>query len=371
MELGIFAPSISGSTFGQPGCPFIVSRVPTRTDWRWEYNLELARLADEYGFGMYFIGGRFRGHGESRFHGYQLEAVTLAASLASVTKQIKLVSTVHTGLWHPGIIAKVGATIDQVSHGRWIINIVSGWVRDEYDMFGIPWLEHGDRYDMSREFIAILKGMWTQERFDFAGRYFHIENGYLEPKPIQQPHCAIVNAGTSPVAKQMTADLCDWYFSSSYSLEQLRAEVEEVKRLATAQGRTVRVVTYAFVLCRETAAQAQAEAQDIRDNADYDAARVFAERMILQTIGTRETLMGATSEVSQQILDMLILGLGARPLVGSPEQVATGLQTLAAMGADAVLLGFPHYIDDLRFFRQRVTPLLQEAGIVENYDNMY
>lgn len=364
MELGIFAPSISGATHGRLGCPFIVSKVETRTDWRWEYNCELAQLADDYGFSMYFIGGRFRGHGESRFHGYQLEAFTLAASLASVTRRIQLVSTIHTGLWHPGIMAKLGATVDQVSHGRWMINIVSGWVKDEYDMFGVPWLEHEARYEMSREFVTILKGLWTQERFDFHGKHFHIEDGYLQPKPIRQPHCPIVNAGTSPVAKRMTAELCDWYFSSSFSVEQLRAEVAEVKQMAAALGRTVRVVTYAFVLCRGTDAQAQAEAQDIRANGDYDAARVFAERMILQTIGTREVITGGKPALTQEMLDMLILGLGARPLIGSPEQVAAGLQTLADVGADAVLLGFPHYIDDLRFFQQTVTPLLRQARVV-------
>lgn len=364
MELGIFAPSISGATHGRPGCPFVVSKVETRTDWRWEYNCELARLADEYGFGMYFIGGRFRGHGESRFHGYQLEAFTLAASLASVTRRIQLVSTIHTGLWHPGIMAKLGATVDQISRGRWMINIVSGWVKDEYEMFGVPWLEHEDRYDMSREFITILKGLWTQERFDFHGKHFRIEDGYLEPKPVRLPHCPIVNAGTSPVAKQMTAELCDWYFSSSFSVEQLKAEVEEVKQMAAALGRTVRVVTYAFVLCRETAAQAQAEARHIRANADYEAARVFAERMILQTIGTREVITGGKPALTQEMLDMLILGLGARPLIGSPEQVAEGLKILADVGADAVLLGFPHYIEDLRFFQHTVTPLLQQAGVV-------
>ena len=82
--------------------------------------------------------------------------------LAAQTERLKLISAIHTGFWHPAMVAKMGATIDVYSKGRFAINILSGWFKDEFRAFGEPWLDHDERYRRSEEFIQVLKGLWNR-----------------------------------------------------------------------------------------------------------------------------------------------------------------------------------------------------------------
>ncbi len=84
--------------------------------------------------------------------------------------------------------AKQAATIDNISGGRFVLNIVTGWHRDEIEMFGGKILEHEDRYDAAVEWLEIIDRLWTEdEEFDFDGKFYQIKKGYLEPKPTQEP----------------------------------------------------------------------------------------------------------------------------------------------------------------------------------------
>jgi dimethylsulfone monooxygenase len=82
-------------------------------------------------------------------------------------------------LWHPGVVAKIGATIDFSSHGRFCLNVVSGWFKDEFLLYGEPWLDHDERYRRSEEFIRVLKGMWTEDEFHFKGDFYRINGGWM------------------------------------------------------------------------------------------------------------------------------------------------------------------------------------------------
>ena len=81
--------------------------------------------------------------------------------------------------------------------GRWAIDVVSGWFQGEFEALGLPWLEHDERYRRSREFISILKGIWTQDNFSFKGEFYEINNFTLKPKPLQQPHPEIFQGRNS------------------------------------------------------------------------------------------------------------------------------------------------------------------------------
>ncbi|MEX2035944.1 MAG: LLM class flavin-dependent oxidoreductase, partial [Xanthobacteraceae bacterium] len=99
--------------------------------------------------------------------------------------------------------------IDHISGGRFTLNIVTGWVQPEIEMFGQPMLSHEDRYACAEEWLGIVKRVWTQdESFDHAGRFFKIAKGYLAPKPIQYPHPAVMNAGASELGRHFAARHC-------------------------------------------------------------------------------------------------------------------------------------------------------------------
>ena len=93
------------------------------------------------------------------------------------------------------------ATGNYISRGRVSLNVVSGWFKDVYVGFGAEWLEHDERYVRSEEFIRILKGMWTQECFSFAGKHYTITDVSMEPKSAQKPHPTIFQGGNSLAAR--------------------------------------------------------------------------------------------------------------------------------------------------------------------------
>ncbi len=124
LELGLFAPTVgSMPPAGKPGA-FLLSHVEQRTEPTFDYNLRLAQMLDRAGLELFFMvqrGGK--GFGPSRFWGTSLDSFTTASALAMATEQLQLISTVHTAFFHPGLVARIGATLDQISKGRWSLNI--------------------------------------------------------------------------------------------------------------------------------------------------------------------------------------------------------------------------------------------------------
>ena len=90
-------------------------------------------------------------------------------------------------MWHPGVLAKWLITADHLSGGRAAVNIVSGWLKDEFVKFGLPWLEHDERYVRTEEFISALRGLLTENGYSQDGQYYAIDDFTLNPKPMDVP----------------------------------------------------------------------------------------------------------------------------------------------------------------------------------------
>ena len=105
---------------------FVISNIKQRTDWSLDYNAKLAQTSEDLGFEYGLAPARFLAS-----HGWELqqEAVTCTAVLAAQTKKLKLISAIHTGFWHPAMVAKMLATIDVYSGGRAAINVLTGGSR--------------------------------------------------------------------------------------------------------------------------------------------------------------------------------------------------------------------------------------------------
>jgi FMNH2-dependent dimethyl sulfone monooxygenase len=350
LELGVFMPNCSHA--------YTVSTYPTSTEWTWNYNKAVALLAEELGFDFLLPVARWMPWGgETQFNGTQLEVTAWASALAAVTKRITIFSTVHTGTINPAVMAKIGATIDHMSGGRWGINIVSAAFRNEYEMMGLPWPPHDRRYDMSTEFIRVLKGLWTQDQFDFSEEFFQIRGGYLSPKPVRKPHPPIVQAGVSEAAKKMTAELVDYYFICHTDLRVLAELVKEMRERAAAYGRTIKCCTHAYCLWRDTESEAQDVHSGILERVDTEA--VWNWATLIQGERPKDTAFTTTELPVKDIA----FGLIAYPLVGTAESVAEGIRQLRSIGIDAVLCVFLNYLEDLDRFGREVLPLLEKMGL--------
>ena len=361
LELGVFAPTIGCAPSFGTNAFVLVSSAEQRTEPTYDYNLRLAQLLDQSGLEIFFMAQRGgAGFGPARFWSYSLDSFTAAAGLAMATRNLQLISTVHTAFYHPGMVARIGATLDQISQGRWALNIVSGWAEQDFRMLDIPLLEHDKRYAQSTEFVEVLKKFWTEDWFDYAGEFFSISQGTCHPKPARPP--LLYNAGSSSVGRDFAARYCDWYFAGAQAPELLAEEVSDVRARAAEQGREVKVIIYLFVLCRDTEEAARAEVEEIFAHADFDSAREWLETLTGQTVGTVASTLGQGVSV-EDMLRSVILGVGSGKLIGTPEQVAHALAQFQAAGADAVGLTFRHVEEELRDFIATIVPILEREGV--------
>jgi dimethylsulfone monooxygenase len=346
VRFAYWVPNVSGG--------LVVSKIEQRTDWGIDYNRKLAVVAENSGFEYALSQVRYMASYGAE---YQHESTGFSLALLLATQRLKVIAAIHPGLWHPGVLAKLIATADSLSNGRAAVNVVSGWFKGEFTALGEPWLEHDERYRRSEEFIRSLRGAWTEDHFRFKGDFYRF-NGYnLKPKPVQQTP-EIFQGGNSKAARAMAARVSDWYFMNGNSVEGVKAQIEEVRALATAAGRTVRFGLNAFIIARDTEAEAERVLADIIAHADVEAVHGFGEAVKQAGKSTQEKEgMWATSRFE----DLVQYNDGFRTgLIGTPEQIAERIAAYKAVGVNLILGGFLHYLEDVEYFGKRVYPLVRE-----------
>jgi FMNH2-dependent dimethyl sulfone monooxygenase len=357
MKFAHWLPNVSGG--------LVVSQVPQRTDWTLEYNIQLAQIAEEVGFEYALTQIRFLGsYGAESQH----DSTMFSAALLANTKRLKLITAILPGIFHPGVIAKQGATADQIFNGRWAINVVSGWFRAEYDTFGVPWVEHDERYVRSREFIEILRGAWTTDDFSYAGKYWTIKGYTLNPKPLVlpgRPMPEIFQGGNSNAAQENAAAVSDWYLMNGNTPEGHRAQIERVREKARRRGRgdKIKFGVNAFVIARETEKEARDELDRIIGAADDLAVEGFQEAVREAGASTKDK-MGMWVNSTKRDLVQYNDGFSTN-LIGTPEQIAARIHHLHTIGVDLILCAFLHFHEETRFFGETVIPLVREIERTE------
>lgn len=197
VKFAYWVPNVSGG--------LVTSKIEQRTDWGYDYNRELAVLAENNGFEYALSQVRYMASYGAE---YQHESTSFSLALLLATERLKVIAAVHPGLWHPGVLAKLGATADHLSKGRFAVNVVSGWFKGEFTALGEPWLEHDERYRRSEEFITALRKIWTEDHAELGGDFYRLRDFSLKPKPlntVERPHPEIFQGGNSTAARQMAS----------------------------------------------------------------------------------------------------------------------------------------------------------------------
>jgi alkanesulfonate monooxygenase SsuD/methylene tetrahydromethanopterin reductase-like flavin-dependent oxidoreductase (luciferase family) len=227
-------------------------------------------------------------------------------------------------------------------------------------MFGIPMLDHDARYELSVEWLEVVKRLWTEdEEFDFDGKYFQIKKGYLAPKPIQKPFPAVMNAGHSEAGRRYAAKYCDVAFVNVNrdDFDASKAVIDAYRKLAREEyGRELQIWASSYLVQGETEKEARAYFDEyVHQKGDWVAATNLVES--LELTGSRPP------EMLRAMKMHFIGGWGGYPLIGSPEQITSGFERLSAMGLDGVVLSWPRYIADMGWFQHEIHPLIQQAGL--------
>lgn len=347
MKFGYWATNLGGLVF---------SDVEQRTRSDFGYQADLARTAEAAGFDYTLLAARFISTSGSApdLH----DALTTAAALAPLTTRLKLIAAIHPGLWHPATIAKAAATIDALSGGRFCVNVVSGWFKEEFLRLGEPWLDHDERYRRSSEFIDVLSGLWTGEPFTFQGDFYRVKELALRPRPVSQPRPEIFQGGNSKAARSMAARKADWYLMNGDTPEGAKRQIEEITALAAESGRRPRFGINAFAIVRETEAEALSDLERIISQADAKAVAAFANHVQGAGASTRERIgMWANSDLANLVQPNDGFKTG---LVGTPAQVLGRIRAYQAIGVDFVLLGFLHFTEEVAAFGKSVIAPFRE-----------
>ena len=292
--------------------------------------LEVVKRAEALGFVTTLIA--------ERHIGPDLEAWIMASAMIAETNSIELMVAAHPGIVHPQLAAKMGASLDRISGGRFAINVVNGWYQKEFEVFGNgTWLDRTEeRYCRMGEFMQVLKGLWCEERFDFDGTYFQLEDAELPIKTLQVPNPPIYAASSAKQGMDQIARHADVWFvgyepgfdNALQNIERIFRDVEHMRKLGATYGRSLRFGINAHVICAETRKEAIAQARS------------------LEAYGARDRISLVAAKA---------LGPG---LVGTPDDIVERLSVLRQIGIDTPMVHFYPMLDGLETFAGEIVPRL-------------
>lgn len=343
-HIGLFLPSARGLSILASGEP--PQAMPT-----FALNLAVTRMAEDAGLDYVLAQSKWRGYGgTSRHWDYSLEAFTLISALAAATSRIQLFASVGVRAFHPAVVAKMAVTIDEVSRGRFGVNIVAGWNAFEYAQMGM-WPEdgyHAWRYGYAEEFLEVMQKLWATGRASHEGKFFKLDDCMSYPTPSRP--LPIVCAGQSDAALSFTARHADIGFVGRMhdTPEALGRLNDRLTGLAREHGRTVGAYALLNIVAAATDEEAEARQADFLARAD-DAA--IAEW--LKASGRDP------SRTSHELDRLRQTFMGFPFITASFEGVARRIDAIADAGVAGVCLMFPDFERDLADFIAHVLPRLK------------
>lgn len=289
----------------------------------------------------------------------------LAASLIPETERLKFLVAVRPGIMAPSVAARMTSTLDRISNGRLLVNVVAGGDPAELAGDGL-FLSHDERYEAADEFLDVWKGLLAGDTVNYEGKHIHVENSELLYPPVQKPSPPIYFGGSSPAGQKVAAKHSDVYLTWGEPPEQVREKITVVRKQAEAEGRTVKFGIRLHIIVRETEEEAWQAADRLIQYLDDDtiqaAQRTFArydsvgqQRMASLHRGTREEL---TISPNLWAGVGLVRGGAGTALVGSAENVAKRIKEYEALGIESFILsGYPH-LEEAYHVGELLFPLL-------------
>lgn len=138
------------------------------------------------------------------------EAWTTLAALAARVPRVRLGTMVSGNTYrHPAVLAKMAATIDHISDGRLVLGLGSGWQENEHQQYGIEFSTVPGRLARLDEACQVIKALFNEEKANFQGEYYALNDASLEPKPKQNPLPLLIGGGGEKVTLKITAKYAD------------------------------------------------------------------------------------------------------------------------------------------------------------------
>lgn len=259
-----------------------------------------------------------------------LEGWTMLGALAPVTKRARIGHLVNGNTYrHPCLTAKMAATLDRISGGRFVLGIGSGWFEPEHRSFGIDFKTVRGRLEALEEACQIILGMFTQPKTSLRGKHYTVSGAMCVPKPLQQPHPPVMIGGTGQkVLLKIVAKYADMW-NASADAERMAELVETIKRHGDAVGRDTDQIekTVLLPLC-------------------YKAAPAREEFVCNLVASMRQT----TPELARKGI-----------MIGDKQECIDTIERYATVGVTHfIFMTFaPYFLDEIQAFAEEVLPAVR------------
>jgi FMNH2-dependent dimethyl sulfone monooxygenase len=314
-----------------------------RMEASWDYAKRLTQSAERWGYDLTLIAEL----NLNDIKGVEQPAVdhaSSAAALAAVTESVELMVAVRPNFHHPALFAKAAANIDRISNGRLALNVVSSWWADEAKQYGLQFDQHNDRYARTSEWLQVVDGLWTEEKFSFSGDFYRTEEAICSPKPAKRP--TVYAGGESEKAKAMIAAQCDAYVMHGDPASAVAPKIADMKaRREAVGGAPMQFGMAAYAIVRDSEAEAKRELERITSVTELPAGYANFDQW----------LSGTQLERELKIQEYSVSNRGLRPnLVGTPEQLKERIAEYEAAGLDLLLLQMSPQEEEMERFAIQV-----------------
>jgi dimethylsulfone monooxygenase len=311
----------------------------------WEYVSRLARRSEQLGFSLTLI-AELNLNDIKGVDAPSLDAWSTAAALAAVTESLELMIAVRPTFHLPALLAKQAANIDQISHGRVSLNVVSSWWAEEAKKYGVQFDQHDDRYARTSEWLDVVDAAWKKDHFSYSGRYYSVNDCVLQPKPVSKPRPTIYAGGESEAAKELISQKCDAYVTHGDPPERIAPKLRDMsERRAKKNLPRMQYGVAAYAIVRETEQLAQEELRRITDVKQNAAGYQNYQQWL------------ANTQLEQRVSleDYSVSNRGLRSgLVGTAQQVADRIGEFEEAGVDLLLLQFSPQLEEMERFSELV-----------------
>jgi alkanesulfonate monooxygenase len=316
-----------------------------------------AKALEEHGWGGALIG---TGWGRP-------DTFTVATALAARTTTFQPLIATRPGYWRPANFASAAATLDHLTQGRVLVNIVSG--KDNLAAYGDSEGDQAQRYARTKEFLQIVRKLWTSENVTYQGEHFHVTDATLAQRPVVQGdrgHPRLYFGGASPAAEEVAATEADVQLFWGEPLDGVAERIDRLKGLSEKLDREHPPLEYGLritTLVRDTTDQAWTDAEAkvaemAKGNVPRDPRRQAA---------TGQQRLLALADRGEVLDDNLYTtpgkfgggGAGTTWLVGSAEDVAESLRKYQALGITHFVLSDTPYLPEITRQGARLLPLLR------------
>ncbi|WP_270167211.1 LLM class flavin-dependent oxidoreductase [Paenibacillus sp. SYP-B4298] len=350
VDFGVFLPITNGG--------WIISETAPTLDGSYAINRKAAMIAEELGLDFIMSMAKWKGYGGTTNHwGISLESMTMMAGLAEATSRVKIYATVHTLLYHPAVAAKMFATLDQISGGRVGMNVVSGSYAGEFRQMGM-WpehLDHDQRYDLAREWMQLVKRLWSEETVSHQGEYFTLEDCESLPKPLQSPRPEIICAGQSEKGMGFTIDEGDACFIGGRDLEDLAAVSKRAKDMAAERNKTIKTYAMFTIVPGATDEEAEQRIKTYQEGADIGAIKGMLRSYGLEPDGRENSMVHRAKSAFM-----------TETIAGSVDTITSRIKEIIEVTKiDGMMLTFPDYVEDLTIFGRDVLTQLRGNAVLK------